>query len=195
MSGNNFIQSLIEARVFRYAEDFEGKKVSTIGECIFAMMLMLESMRRIDPEWAKRYARDTLLLGNFEGVRSYGTDLHNLIALLTNPASRKKLTGDKFVYVPEFALKRYFRDLMNGTRPRALDRQMFIQIENDLAVVNSNLNSARRSLVSYPEISSESFQDAVERVSRVLNNLAINTDLQFYYKNNVRYELLQNKLV
>lgn len=183
---DNFIVQLTEARFFRYHDNFNGKKASDLATTLYLLLLLLESTRKYDPNYAKYYATQTFTYGNFDGIRSYATDVHNLIAILNDSSNQANIIKDKRVVVPEFAMKRYFRDLMWGTREFALNRSFFIQLSSDLGITDGNALTARRMLVDYVDVSPAEFYDASERVNRRLNDLAINCDLHWHYKTELR---------
>lgn len=184
-----FIQSLIEARLYRYQDDFNSKKVSDLSNALYLMMLLLEVIRRYDKDYAQRYCKQTYTYGDFDGIRSYATDIHNVIAVLNNDKYQQKMLQDRRIYVPEFALKRYFRDVMWGSREHFFNRSFFIQLSSDLGVTDGNAKTARRNIIDYDQITQQEYWDTSERINRRLNDLAFNTDIQWYYKTEVRPKL------
>ena len=184
-----FIQGLAEARFFRYQDNFDGKLISDIGTTLFLLLLLIEISRRYQPEYAQRYCKQTFIMGDFDGIRSYATDVHNLIAVLNNKHLRSKLIIDKNIHLPEFAIKRYFRDIMLSTRTHNINRSFFIQLSSDLGVTDANAKAARRNIIDYADLTPQEYYDTAERISRRLNTLAINCDLHWYYKNEIRAKL------
>lgn len=189
-----FIQSLIEARLFRYEGDFSGKKVSQVGTIAYCLFLMCEVLRHYDSTFVKKYASDTYFYGDFSGVRTYATDLHNILAMLSNSGLRSKLKNDANVTVPQFAINRYLRDLAGGVRgtEKALDRQFFYELQSKLKISDSNLSTIRRNLVDVQYVSNQEYRDSAERLNRILDSIAIYTDLQWEYKTVVRQKLLNS---
>lgn len=181
-----FIQELVEARVFRYDQDFNRKSRSDIALTTYAMFLMLEILRRYDAEFATKYAKDTFTYGDFSAVRSYATDLHNLLAGL----AQKMPEADVFVSVPEFLIKRHLREIMYGQRTIQLTRQFYFQLEQDLGINNTAMKSVRRNIIDYTDLSAAEYLDSAERVHRLLLNLAPNADLHWRYKSTIRDKLL-----
>lgn len=182
----DFINSLIEARFFRYQENFDGRKISELANTLFLLMLLLEVVRQFNPEYAQYYSKQTYTYGDFSGIRSYATDIHNLIAILQNEKLQSKIIKDKAIFVPEFAIKRYFRDVMWGTREYYLNRSFFMQLSQDLKINDSNTQTARRTIIDYTKSSKQEIVDAADRINRRLNDLAINCDLHWWYKNNLK---------
>jgi len=181
-----FIQELVEARIFRYDQDFKHESMSDIALTTYAMFLMLEILRRYDAEYATKYAKDTFTYGDFSAVRSYATDLHNLLAGL----AQKLPEADQLVTVPEFLIKRHLREIMYGQRTIQLTRQFYLQLERDLSISNTALKSVRRNIIDYTDLSSAEYLDSAERVHRLLLNLAPNADLHWRYRSTVRDKLL-----
>ena len=184
-----FIQNLNEARFFRYQDNFDGKRVSNLASTLYYLMLLIEVLRRFDNEYAVRYCKQTFTFGDFDGVRSYATDVHNLIAVLNNDRYKNKLNQDKRVFVPEFALRRYFRDVMWGSREHSINRSFFIQLSSDLGVTDGSAKMARRNIIDYADTTEQQYWDTAERINRRLNDLAINCDIQWYYKTELRTKL------
>jgi hypothetical protein len=187
---SNFIQELVEARFFRYQENFQGKKASDLATTLFLLLLLLEVLRKYDPSYAQRYAKETFTYGSFDGIRSYATDVHNLIAVLSDSKNQFKVVQDRSIFVPEFALKRHFRDVMYSTREFALNRSFFIQLASDLGVTDSAAMTARRTINDYVKVGPQAFRDAAERINLRLNDLAINCDIHWHYKTQVRSQVL-----
>jgi hypothetical protein len=186
MQNLEFIQSLTEARLYRYDQDFSSKSASDIALTVYAMFLMLEVMRRYDSDFAIKYAKDTFTYGDFSSVRSYATDLHNLLAGLDQKLPR----SDVFLTIPEFGIKRHLREIMYGQRTIQLTRQFYLQLEQDLAIQNSALKSVRRNIVDYINLSQAEYLDSAERLHRLLLSLAPYADLHWRYKSAVRDKLL-----
>jgi hypothetical protein len=184
-----FIQDLHEARLFRYQDSFDGKRISDMSTALYLMLLMIEVLRRYDDKYAVHYCQQTYTLGNFDGIRSYATDTHNLIAVLNNERYQKKMLQDKRIFVPEFALRRYFRDVMWGSREHFFNRSFFIQLSTDLAVSDSGVKTARRNIIDYSDVTQQVYWDTAERINRKLNDFAFNTDIQWYYKTEVRQHI------
>jgi len=187
-----FIQDLVEARFFRYQDNFDDKSISSLATTLFLLLLLLEVSRRYDPDYAQRYCKQTYTMGNFDGVRSYATDVHNLVAVLNNKHLRSKLDIDKNIHLPEFAIKRYFRDVMWGTREHNFNRSFFIQLSSDLGVTDPNARAARRNIIDYANLTPQEYYDTAERINRRLNELAINCDLHWNYKTEIRLKLPHN---
>lgn len=193
--GQSFLQSLVEARLFRYESDFSNKKVSYVAKVAYCLFLMCEVLRHYDSEFMKKYAQDTYFYGDFSGVRTYATDLHNVLAVLSNSDLRDKLGKDvSGITVPQFAINRYLRDLTAGVRggEKSLDRQFFYQLQSSFKVNDSDLSTIRRNLVDIDVVSKQEYRDSAERLNRILDNLAIYTDLQWEYKTVIRQKLLNS---
>ena len=181
-----FIQSLTEARFFRYQDNFDGKHVSSLATTLYLLLLLLEATRRYDKSYAQNYCKTTFLYGDFDGIRSYSTDIHNLIAVLNNKKYQNRIIHDRNIHIPEFALKRYFRDVMWDSRESPINRSFFIQLSGDLGVTDGNTKTVRRTLIDYGAYSQQEYWDATERINRRLNDLAINCDLHWHWKSNLR---------
>ena len=48
---------------------------------------------------------------------------------------------------------------------------------------------ARRNIIDYADLTEQQYWDTAERINRRLNDLAINCDIQWYYKTEVRTKI------
>ena len=190
----SFVKSLTEARLFRYEDDFKNKSVPQMAKVLYLLMLLVEVLRHFDSQFVKNYSRQTYLYGSFRGIRSYATDLHNVIASLADWDVRKTMKGENGLTVPEFMLNRYFRDLTSGARAgeSSLDRQLFYKLQSDLKVSDGELSLIRRNLTYVQYIDKQEMFDMAERVNRILDSTAIYSDLQWHYKTSLRNKLLSH---
>ncbi len=141
---------LTEARYLRKPSDATGYSEFDIADSFFEHLLALQQMRFENPAAAQRYAENTLRHMNFTQVRTGGTDLHNLAAILNNPSKYKdKLTDAGSIRFDELKFKRYLRDVAAGKLNKNQDTQFFMQMQRNLNIRNSLLKNARRIAQDY----------------------------------------------
>ena len=79
-------EELCEARYIRTPRDAIGRSGDNISETFYEHLLVLQQMRFENPQWAQKYAKDTLKYMSFTNVRTGATDLHNLASIINNPS-------------------------------------------------------------------------------------------------------------
>ena len=145
-----FKEELTEARYFRNPKDVTGYSEYDIADTFFEHLLSLQQMRYENPAAAQAYAKKTLQYQTFTQVRTGGTDLHNLAAILANPSKYKdKLTDAGSVRFDELRFKRYLRQVADGKLNKSQDRELFITMQRNLGIRNSLLKNARRVVQDY----------------------------------------------
>lgn len=179
----DFIQELTEARMFRNRDTLSGKRVEDLATVAFLSIMMIEIMRHIDPNYAKRYARETLSYENFTAMRSSASDLHNVLTVLNNQTDFEgKITPNSRIAVPVLQLRRYLRDLENGRKDRGLDRQLFKTLEDFLAVRNSVYKKIRRNVGDW-DLNSEAEKKNIRRtIKNELNRISLQLDILQHFK-------------
>lgn len=137
-------EEITEARYIRSAVDTIGRDMTDIGESFFEQLLMLQQLRFENPKFAQKYAADTLKFMNFSSVKPGGTDLHNLAAIISNPAKYPGVTSGGSVSFDELAFKRYLRDIAAGRNNNAMDRAFLMRQQKNLGIDSAFLKAARR---------------------------------------------------
>lgn len=159
-------EELTEARYFKRPNDVTGYSEYDIANTFFEHLLALQQMRFENPAAAQDYAKKTLQFQNFTQVRTGGTDLHNLTAILTNQNKYKdKLTSTGNVIFDEMKFKRYLRDVASGKLNRSQDRTMFMSMQRNLAIRNSLLKNARRIAQDYGSATSAERKAVAQRMT------------------------------
>lgn len=140
---------LTEARYIRTPRDTVGRSSDGIAESFFEHLLVLQQMRFENPTYAQKYAKDTLRFTTFTNVRTGGTDLHNLAAILANPGKFADKMGTSGLQFDELGFKRYLRNIKDGKYMPAQDRAFFYKMQKNLGIKNSLLSQARRMMSDY----------------------------------------------
>lgn len=157
-----FIKDINEARMTR---DSSNARVLTYTDCcerLYLTVLTLELLRQYPTftNTVKVYAKKTSGYESYKYFRSNGTDLYNFIyyvngddkALnkLKDPGAAKRKR--KSVTLPTMQLNGYITKLSYGTQPQNT-AQLFVRLENELGIVNSDYKQVRRALSTWNRIS------------------------------------------
>lgn len=143
MSFDFIREEITEARYIRNVRDTVGRDSTDVAESFFEQLLMLQQMQYENPQFAKKYARDTLKYG-FDSVKPGGTDIGNLGSILKNPQKYSGVTSGGQVTFDELGFKRYLRNIISGKDTSSLDRQFLLQQQKRLGIKSSFLKNARR---------------------------------------------------
>ena len=168
---------LAEARLFKNPKQFITTKKEDIAANVYAHLLGVQAMRYTDPGKASTYARDTLRFNGFDGVRTGGTDLHNLIAGLERKGGYN---------IPTAQIKRYLKNVQNGVVDTQLDRRTMMAVERSLSIRDSKLTSMRRIIGDWPRALPNEQKAGATRLGFMLNHYARGSDLAQPYNQSVK---------
>ena len=180
----DFIQEIKEARIYKNGDTLKGKTAEEIANSIFLMIMMLEILRNIDEDYAKKYAIQTLGYENFTAMRNNASDLHNLLAVLNNQDDySEKIETNSKISVPALQIRRYLRDIENNLKDMSLDRQLFLKLEQFLGIKNSSFKQIRRNVADW-RLNSDTEKTLIRRnIKNYLNNYNQQTDILIYFRN------------
>lgn len=146
----NFFEELKEARLFRGRETLKGKTADELGKVLYLMFMMIEILRAEDKLWAIEYVTNTMADEQFTSMRSNSTDMHNLIAILSNQNKYEgRITTNYKISPPLLQIKRYFRDILNDRKLRGVDRSFFKSLEDFLQISNGEFKNVRRTVADW----------------------------------------------
>lgn len=181
-----FLEELNEARLFRGADTLKGKSAKDLAKIAYLMILMLEVLRRRDESWAKKYASDTMGYDNFNTMRNYATDLHNLLAVLGHQDKYEgKISVDSKISVPTLQLKRYLRDIQDGRTDRSQDRSLFKKLEDYFKISDSNLKQYRRVVGDWGLSSSDERNSILHRMRATMQSYGQYSDISRHFTDKV----------
>ena len=183
----DFIEELKEARMFRGSDTLRGKSANDIAKMAVTMFLMLEIIRQEDPQWAKKYVRDTMDYTNFDAMRTSATDLHNLLAVLNNQDKYSaRIKSNASISVPVLAIRRYFREILGGRKDRGLDRALFQKLQDTFKISSGELSSARRNVTDW-HLPSKTEKNVTKRaLKNVLQSTAHQADIFVHFKSKLK---------
>ncbi len=184
----NFLDEITESRLFRYASRIENTKIETLAVTFYVMMLMLHILRFEDDTWAREYVAKTLQYNEFTTFRSSASDMHNVIAVITDQGSYEFAGGSNAaIGIPLLGLKRYMRDIQyQRPEKRLLDNSLFLDLESNLKLRDSQLRQFRRT-VMYWKISSKTQKRTLTmRLSHILSQLGQTNDMLQQFKKVLR---------
>lgn len=161
---------LLEARMLRYMASAEGRSADQLAGLMFACLLAVEMLRRTDPSSARSYAKNTVMVGEFDRMKSSASDLHNIMVILDNQAEFEGVIRTDYRVSPALLeTKAYLRRVMTVPQTTVQDRFVLSNVAQHLQISHSGLLLARR-VVSYWEDHSTSEQrnahDMIERYIR-----------------------------
>ena len=187
-----FVKELNEARVFRNISKLDKMKIGKLADSFFYAILGLEILRRTDEESAKKYAKQTLIYGNFNGWRTSATDLQNLTHVLVNKDRYiTKLKIDRVASLPEFQFRTYLRNISEGKNDESFNKRFLFLLQRNLRIEEQGLRSSRRIIADWDKASTSEKQLASTRIYMGLYKDLNQTDFWFLiYKT-----LKRNKLV
>lgn len=180
----SFLQELVESRLYKGSNaTLDGRTAEEIARATYLCLMMLEILRYEDAHYAKDYATKTIQY-DFDKVRSYATDLHNLIAILNHQDEHKKIKSNKNISVPALQTRRWMRDIANSNKDNSLDNQLFYKLDNFLKINEGNYRTVRRTVSYWHESTPQERKSAVDYIKQAmarLNNLQ--PDIAVYFKN------------
>lgn len=183
----DFIQEINEARIYKNGDTLKGKTADDLAVGVFLMIMMLEILRNIDKDYAKKYAIQTIGYENFTSMRGSASDLHNLLAVLANQEDYKdKIETNSKINVPVLQLRRYLRDIENDRKDISLDRQLFLKLEQFLNIKNSSFRQIRRNVADW-RLNSTAEKTLIRRnIKNYLNNYNQQTDILVYFRDQAK---------
>lgn len=157
----DFLDELNEARLFRGRETLSGKTAEDLAKVLYLMFMMVEILRHEDSSWLRDYISNTMNDEYFKYMSASSSDLHNIIAVLSNQDKfSDKIKTDGKISPPILTIKRYFREILNKTKYPGQDRAFFKSLEDYLKISNSNYKNIRRTVGDW-ESSSKNEQNTV----------------------------------
>lgn len=182
----NFIQELTEARMYRGTDTLSGKSADEIAEIVYVMFLVLEILRKEDPSKAFSYAKETTYYTDFATMRNGSSDLHNLLAVLSNQERYEdKIKTSGYISVPMMQTKKYFRDFENRRYDPSIVRTFILRLEGFLNIRESWMKQARRTILFWDISSDGEKQKIKQQIRNFFQRTSFNNDLYVYYKNNL----------
>jgi hypothetical protein len=169
-------QELVESRLFPDAASLHGRSASELGELLFTAILTLEVLRQEHESQAWAYAQKTLVFKDFDKMRSGGTDLANLIAVMTNQDYYyNDFKTNIRVYLPELQVKAYLRAFSTFTENQI--RQFLLKLDTDLLIANSQLHQARRIISNWNDADTQHRSIAWSALEREFNRYGKQMDI------------------
>ena len=168
----DFLSSLFEARMTRDSGDHKVLTYTDCSERLYLTLLILQLLNQYPTyrQLASKYARDTKH-SNYDRFRMYSTDLYNFVYFVTgddealnklkDPESAKAMR--KKTSFPTMAFNRYLSELQRGLISPSL-MQVFLNIENGLAIRNTDYKNIRRNLFTFNDVSNREKQNLVTRL-------------------------------
>lgn len=169
----NFLNEITEARLTRQESNLRTLTYTDCCERTYLILLTLEVMRHFAGSrgFVSSYARRTMYNDNFKIFRSTSTDLYNFIYFvigdkkaidkLKDPGAAMRMREETIF--PLNNVKLYLNKLKGGMVPSQVS-DMFIRLESNLGIKNSDYKAVRRAAVNFNRLDTKSKQDAVTRL-------------------------------
>jgi len=171
-----FLQGIAESRLFQGEHHFKSRTVEQLAELVMLMILVLEILRHVAPRAAADYADRTMRFMEFNKLRIDGTDLHNLIVVLTNQKNYEHIIQPNHsISIPFFQLKQYFREMGSGQKMSMHDEYFIIRLEDYLRV--SNHKPMRRVITTWDSETESTKYNTLSRLRHEFSNKGYQLDL------------------
>ena len=168
-----FLKSLGEARMTRNERD---AKVLTYTDCCeraYLTMLVLQLFRYY-PKYAgvaAAYAKRTDDT-DYKHFKPYATDLYNFVyfiqgdrtafAKLKDPNTAQ--SQSQRTRLPTLHYKKFLSKVRTNTATQRIDQEVFLRLESGLNITNTDYKSVRRSLFTWPSLSTKEREAIVTRL-------------------------------
>ena len=183
-----FIKDLTEARALRTQRGLN-LSAEQVAESIYLTVLSLQAMR-FDPSTAAQaseYARKTLQYQDFSNIRSTATDLHNWVAVFSNPERYANQIGPVGrASMPLLQFKRYLRDVAQGKANPNFDKQFLMSLERNLGIRNGQYSAVRRLLSDWNRLYGSERKLGATRLLQAMKAKSARSDLRSPYESFVR---------
>lgn len=184
----SFIKELTEARALRTQRGLN-LSAEQVAENIYLSVLSLQAMR-YDSNTASQaadYARRTLQHQDFSNIRSTGTDLHNWVAVFSNPSRYEAQIGPVGrANMPVLQFKRYLRDVVKGKSDPNFEKQFLLSLERKLGVSNGQYSAMRRMLGDWNRLYGSERKASSTRLMQALRAKTPRSDLRGSYEGFMR---------
>lgn len=180
----SFLQELVESRLYKGSNaTLDGRTAEELARATYLCLMMLEILRYEDNQYAKSYSGKTIQY-DYTKVRSFATDIHNLITILNHQDDHKKIKSNKNITVPALQVTRWMRDIANDNKDNSLDNQLFYKLDGFLKIHEGNYRTVRRTVSYWKESTPLERKAAIDYIKQAmarLNNLQ--PDIAVYFKN------------
>lgn len=179
----SFLTELVEARMYRGNDTLAGKKAKSLANVVFLMFMMLEILRHEDKAFAKKYARETMWYDDFSGMKGTASDLHNLLAVLSNQTDyNHKIETEPTISVPLLQIRRYLRDIENDRKQTSIDRAFFKTLGEFLKISIPNVTTMRINIADWPNCSKTEKRNIRLEIKNALGAANYHNDLLTYFR-------------
>jgi hypothetical protein len=136
-------EELVEARLFRTVWGANNRTADDLANMMYLCLLSLEILRHEDRPQAVEYSKRTIWLGGYNKFSPSGTDLYNIMVMLSNQAEYENLIKTNYDVSPGLLeVTSYLRRVYAGTPSQLQDRFILINLSKLLQV--HDYSNARR---------------------------------------------------
>jgi len=174
-------EELVEARFLRSVYSVNHRTAKDLSRMMYVCILTLEILRYENPGDAARYAQQTLWGGEYDKLRPAGTDLYNLMCILSNQDKYEDLIKTDYDISPGLLeTNSYLRRVYYGADSTPQDRFVLQNVANLLSIDTVDLAFARRIASHWRVASRMERRGAVQALSNNIRRLAPTLDIFGY---------------
>lgn len=177
------INELTESRMFKNSRDFSQMSNRHLANIAMISIIICVIYRK--NSFISNYLDNTVGFGDFDHIRSGGTDLANVITVLKNFKDFKLLVANDGISFPVLQFKTFARGIINDDLSEADYRRYLYAFEGFLKVSDGILRNGRR--LAYDWETAEPVQrDQITRYFiSYLNSHAYTMDLTVWFKKEI----------
>lgn len=169
---------LLEARMLRYMANAEGRSADQLAGLMFACLLGVEMLRRTDPSAAASYAKNTVMVGDFDQMKSSASDLYNIMTILDNQADFEGVIRTNYSVSPALLeTKSYLRRVMTVPHTTVQDRFVLSNVAQHLQISHGGLLLARRVISYWEDHSPAERRGAHDMIERYIRSVGPGLDI------------------
>lgn len=181
-TGLTFMQTLGEAKMFKSRDQIERQGARVLTDHLFTSIMALYVMSN-DYNYApvaKKYAAQTLQLGNFNRPSPGGTDLYQTLYSVKRPELFSKEADTMLmgkVNVNDTKIKQFLKSIQSGNVNQNAMQAFLYKLERDLKIQDPKLRAARRLVQDWSKLSTQQQQLAASQIVKHFRNNAQRSDL------------------
>ena len=128
-------EELTEARLLRTIQGVNNRSAAELARMMYASLLALEILRYEDLGAARKYAQQTVWLGNYDKPNPGATDLYNIMVILSNQDQYEDLIKTNYDISPGLLeANSYLRRIWAGAPSTLQDRFVLLNLSKLLNV-------------------------------------------------------------
>jgi hypothetical protein len=174
-----FIQGeLVESRLLRSVHSVNGRTAKELATMMYAAVLSLEILRIENPPEAQRYARDSMMYGDYDKLNPAASDLYNIMVILSNQDKFEGLIKTDYdISAPLLETKSYLRRIYNGVSSSLQDRYVLMNMQQFLDIQQVDIIQARKTVAFWEDSNQWAQRTAYKTLVGNIRRLSANLDI------------------